>query len=134
MPKKRVIFCGGRGFRERGSVVIELMEYNPDDTIIVEGEAPGLDKMVRRLAKTLGFEVDPHPADWDGPCRPECKHGPRGVHPNGKTYCQAAGGYRNQEMLDTGIDEVVAFRGGKGTRDMAQRATDAGIPVRRISW
>ena len=50
----------------------------------------------------------------------------------------AAGGLRNQEMLDSGADHVIAlFAHGKaygpgirgGTNDMVRRATAAGVPV-----
>ena len=54
------------------------------------------------------------PADWK-------KHG------------RAAGPIRNQQMLDEGkADVVVALWDGKsrGTLDMIQRATEAGVPVR----
>jgi len=37
--------------------------------------------------------------------------------------------WRNQEMLDSGIDLVVAFPDGRGTADMLRRVQLAGVPA-----
>ena len=81
----------------------------PDD-VIVHGAAKGADSMADDYAKANGILPEPHPADWD-------------------THGKRAGYLRNQEMLDTGIDKVIAFPGGKGTAMMVQIAEKAGVPV-----
>lgn len=64
------------------------------------------------MARQLGLAVEVHPADWG-------------------RYGKAAGPIRNQEMLESGIDLVIALPGGRGTADMVRRAEGAGVPVRR---
>jgi hypothetical protein len=47
---------------------------------------------------------------------------------NWDKYGKAAGGIRNQQMLDENeIDTAVAFPGGTGTKDMIKKARKAGI-------
>lgn len=66
-----------------------------------------------------GLWLETYPADW--------------TH-----FGKAAGGLRNQQMLDTGADQVIAFYAhgraygpsvSGGTNDMVRRAVAAGIPV-----
>ena len=39
----------------------------------------------------------------------------------------AAGPIRNQEMLDSGIDYLCVFPGGRGTADMKKRCEERGV-------
>jgi hypothetical protein len=49
---------------------------------------------------------------------------------DGRLYNAAAGGIRNQRMLDEEKPNlVVAFPGGNGTADMCRRANSAGLEV-----
>ena len=85
-----------------------------DDNTLVHGGARGADTLAKDYAKELGWEIDPYPADWDGPAK------------------KGAGFVRNQKMADRGgIDCGIAFWDGDstGTLDMIKRATRAGIPV-----
>ena len=62
----------------------------------------GGDAIAAELWKRRGYEDDPHPADWSGPCDPEwpgCKPGHRRTR-NGRQYCPLAGFRRNQEQVD----------------------------------
>lgn len=90
----------------------------------------GLDLLAEEVALELGMRVDPMPADWHGPCRPECKHGPRKVA-YGRDYCPMAGFYRNAAMVARGARECFGFPIGRsnGTRDCMKRAKGAGIPI-----
>lgn len=63
--------------------------------------------------KARDILIEEYPAEWD-------KHG------------KAAGFIRNQDMLDSGVDVVVAFPGGRGTADMVRRARKAGVEVVEI--
>lgn len=109
----RVIVCGGRNYKKYSNVWTVLSRL-PKGTIIVHGAARGADSLAALAATQLGFEDEPHPAQW-------------------KAHRKAAGPIRNQEMLETGVQLVIAFPGGRGTFDMIERAVKAGIPVVRIA-
>ena len=82
---------------------------------VIHGGARGADTVAARWAEAHSLEVVKFPADWQ-------RHG------------RAAGGIRNQQMLDEGHpDAVVAFPGGVGTADMVRRAKAAGLPVWEVS-
>ena len=78
--------------------------------MLIHGGAPGAGAMAGWIGGTLGIEVEYHTAQW-------------------AKYGKAAGTMRNQEMLNSGIDSVVAFPGGRGTADMLSRARRAGVPI-----
>lgn len=70
--------------------------------------------MARDIARNVFWLTEePHPADW--------------------SWGNGAGMHRNQEMVDLGADVCLAFIRGKssGTRDCADKAAKAGIPVIR---
>lgn len=109
----RVIVCGGRTYSNLRSIADELSSL-PMGTTLVTGGAAGADHYAEGwwlIHKRGRSEL--HRADWD-------KHG------------KAAGPIRNQEMLDSGVDLVIAFPGGKGTTDMVKRAKKAGVEVREV--
>jgi hypothetical protein len=92
-----------------------LNGYRKHNPIVVHGAAKGVDRIADTHAHSLGYEVHPHPADWE-------------------TYHRAAGPIRNQEMLDQETPNLVlAFHddivSSKGTRDMVNRAVKLGIPI-----
>lgn len=116
----RVLVCGGRDFDDWGKLDKKLDEllhskgYYYAFTII-EGGAKGADFLARVWAKYMDIPFEEYPADWN-------KHG------------KAAGGIRNQQMLDEGKpDLVVAFAGGAGTADMVRRAKKAGVEVEEVT-
>lgn len=109
---RRVLVCGGRDFTEWVKVWFQLKDL-PKDTIIVHGGARGADALAEKEAQGLGLTTEVYPADWENDGR-------------------AAGPIRNQRMLDTGIDLVIAFAGGNGTADMVRRARKAGVEVKEI--
>lgn len=112
--KKRVIFSGSRNWKHETSVVDALLELDPDEWIVVHGDAKGLDRLVDRYARQMGFEVERYPARWS-------KHG------------KAAGPIRNRLMLSRqNVELVIAFPDPKtsvGTYDMIDIAKEADIPV-----
>ncbi len=77
-----------------------------------------------------------HPADWSAPCDPGCHHGPRGVHKDGRTYCQYAGHRRNGVMVASGIHACAAFwrNNSPGTRDCFQKAEKTGVTPLVLGW
>ena len=78
--------------------------------VVIEGEAKGADTLCAEVARDMGASVEPHPAKWG-------------------LYGRAAGMIRNSEMLESGVDVLVSFPGGRGTRHCTSKATEMGIPV-----
>ena len=113
----RILICGDRNWTDK-KAILEFLWKLSRDTLIIEGECRGADRIARDLAILLGFNILPFPADW-------------------KRYGKAAGPIRNQQMLDEGKpDLVIAFHNdlskSRGTRDMVNRAKKAGIQVKVI--
>lgn len=108
---RRVLVCGGRNYNDEEAMLKALGDKLRFDDVVVHGGARGADALAGDLAgRILGCEVEVHPADWH-------------------KYGRSAGPIRNQEMLDTGIDLVLAFSGGRGTADMVSRAERARVMV-----
>lgn len=111
----RVLVCGGRDYddAERVQQVLNAIPI----TTLIEGCANGADRLAERYVQNDASSTVTllhFPADWD-------KHG------------KAAGPIRNRQMLVEGKpDLVVAFPGGRGTANMIEQATNAGIPVKEI--
>lgn len=117
----RVIVCGGRDYKNGDFLFFKLDELYQDlkavgkelETII-EGGAPGADKLAGEWALLKGIDLEVYKADWE-------KHG------------KAAGPIRNIKMLKDGEpDLVIAFPGGSGTAHMVGISKDAGIEVIEI--
>lgn len=107
---RRIGVTGGRDNYDYIHIHRVLKEVlKPGDTL-VHGGARGVDSVAAQTATYLGNAIETHQANWG-------KHG------------KSAGGIRNQEMVDTGLDIVVQFRGGAVTSDMVKRCKVAGIMV-----
>lgn len=91
-----------------------LPYWNAGPVTVVCGGARGADRLAAREARVLGCEVEEYPADWD-------------------RFGKAAGFIRNQEMVDSGADLVIALPGGNGTAHCVQCAKRAGIEVVRVT-
>jgi hypothetical protein len=112
----RVAVTGGRLFRDVQFVCDILDQFHIEVGIdaLIEGEADGLDLIARAWAEWVGVPVDPYPANWD-------------------RYDNFAGSVRNTQMIREGKpDIVIAFKGGKGTRDMRYKTEAAGILLLRV--
>jgi hypothetical protein len=149
----RILGTGSRNLTDRALVRRALIEVlstegtggdlpDVDEVLIVHGaqgyvdertgETKGADLLIDQEAKALGMRTKPMPAKWRDPCRSECNHGPRKLNRSGQDYCQLAGFYRNQDMVDLrAYDLCIAFPLGRsvGTRDCIRRAAAAGIEV-----
>jgi hypothetical protein len=134
---KRLLVTGSRSWTDRAKILAELDIARAelgDDTVLVHGDARGVDRIAAHLWHCeWGLPVEDHPADWCGPCRPECKPNHRRAKASGlPKVCPAAGMYRNADMVALGADLLLAFildesRGATGCVRLARKA---GIPVR----
>ena len=111
----RLLVCGSRNWTDRALVERVLRDHGP--AVIVHRAAPGADRIAGEVARSLGWPVKEHPADW-------------------KRYGKRAGPLRNIEMLDTSPSLVIAFTliagGSTGTRHTLTGAHRRGIPVRVV--
>lgn len=113
----RVLVCGSRYWTRRHYLfgVLDSLHEEMQFTVVIEGEAPGADRMAALWARRHDVAVAAYPADW-------AEHG------------RAAGPIRNRRMLAEGKpDLVVAFHerisASKGTIDMMRQAGKAGVKV-----
>lgn len=112
----RILVCGGRNFsnKERLEYILSHTIWWEIITCLIHGGAKGADSLAGEWAERIGIKVEVYPADWD-------------------KFGKAAGGIRNQQMLDEGDpDLVIAFPGGSGTADMIRRSRKAGIEVLQV--
>jgi len=112
-----VLICGDRNWNNF-KVIEDFILTLSKDTVIIEGDCRGADKISGYIARKHGLEVIPVPAKWN-------------------KYGKTAGPIRNQEMLDKYKPSlVVAFHNhietSKGTKDMIERAINAGIKFKLI--
>lgn len=118
-PGLRVLVCGSRDFSDWPFLFDRLDELHGNTPIgvVIEGEAPGADTLAKRWALSRGVDHKPFPANWN-------RHG------------RAAGPIRNKQMLEEGKPElVIAFickplTASRGTKNMVDQATKAGVEVR----
>lgn len=112
----RVLVCGGRNFSDwvlLGDTLDKFHAQTPFSALI-HGAAKGADTLAHEWAEQRGIRIDWFRADWT-------------------KYRKAAGPIRNTRMLEEGKpDLVIAFKGGKGTRNMITQALAANVPVEVI--
>lgn len=111
---KRILICGDREWTNESLMRQEIRRFSDmfGPFLLVHGAARGADTMAGAICEEMGFPVEAYPADW-------------------KRYGRAAGPIRNQQMLDTGPDFVLAFHGhlneSKGTKHMVEIARKASV-------
>lgn len=123
----RVVVFGGRNYANPFFLnwLLDCIHAGTPITCVVQGEAPGADALGKAWANDHGIPTDDFPADWDNITRPGAVVRTRR---DGKQYDAAAGGVRNQRMIDEGKPILgVGFPGGNGTADMAARLKRCGI-------
>lgn len=111
----RLVVTGGRDYCDTARVFAALDELHARRpvTVLIEGEAGGLDVRAKAWAQRRGVAVDPYPADW--------------------SIGRAAGPQRNDAMIYMGKpDYGLVFPGGTGTADMRRRLVAAGIPFEEV--
>lgn len=142
----RVLITGSRVWSDHEAVDRAIRDALPEaalEVVVVHGACPtGADAIASRWCADNAWWLEhggvtlieePHPANWDTPCRPTCRHGYK-TRTDRTPYCPGVGPYRNQDMVDLGADVCLAFLVGdsRGTTDCIRRAAKAGIPVRRF--
>lgn len=136
-----IALTGSRKYPYRGRLEDTLLDVWHDalqdgytGIELMQGCAEGADTLGRQWAIRNGIAVRDRPADWEGPCGPECQPGHRRRNRRGTDYCPLAGHRRNQQMVDEGPVLFVAahHQNSSGTADCIRRAEAAGIPVWRV--
>ena len=119
----KILVCGGRHFDDNSlfntkmRLVWEMVEARSgEEILLIQGGCPtGAEAMARRWADSHGVAYVTVPARWE-------KEG------------KAAGPIRNDKMLtDWRPNLVLAFAGGRGTKDMVDRARKAGVEVQEVT-
>lgn len=105
----RVLICGSRAWSDALAIerVIQALVAEGMGTV-VHGAAPGADAIAADVAARLGLRVEAHPPDFE-------------------RDAEAARLLRNDQMLDSGPELVVAFGSDPGTE-----YTVAGARARRL--
>lgn len=109
-----VLVCGGRDFGREQALYLALDKLHEDSPIdlLVHGGARGADTVAGEWAVSRGIDLVVYPANW------------------GK-FGSGGGPHRNARMLlgtpPPGL--VVVAPGGRGTSDMADRASRAGVAL-----
>lgn len=129
----RLVVFGGRDFWNRKLLFATLDDVHKARpiTCLIEGGASGTDRLARDWATARGVPFKTVEADWNNmdvkPCVPRKRR-------DGSLYNAAAGGIRNQLMIDQERpDAGLAFPGGSGTADMMRRMRAAGIEPQVIT-
>ena len=107
----RLLISGDRNWKNKPLIKDTITYLFPE--IVIQGGAPGADKIASTEAKNLGIEVLEFKAEWD-------------------RYGKGAGPIRNQKMIDEGKpDLIVAFHDditkSSGTADMLIKAAENNI-------
>ena len=109
-----VIIAGSRNLKpslEDIDAAVAASSFGP--TEIVTGGAPGVDTRAFDWAWARGIPVRTFVADW-------------------KTYGRAAGPIRNAKMAEY-AEALIAFPGGRGTKNMIETAYSHGLAVYEVS-
>jgi len=113
----RVIICGSRELSDIRYIIRcmnylrQFVSFGKENITIITGGAKGVDTIANALAMKYGYNTEVYEADWEKDKK-------------------SAGVIRNQKMLDTGINIVLALFDAtrtSGTGDMADRARAAGV-------
>jgi hypothetical protein len=107
----KVLVTGSRDWTDYEPIFDRLSACDAG-TVVIEGGAPGADRLASHAAWNLRLDHQRFPADW-------------------KKYGKAAGPIRNLAMLDESPDLVIAFQrnGSRGTQHTVDEARKRGIPV-----
>ena len=115
----RVAVTGGRDYTDKETVCYALSSTLNRirslglEMYLVVGDASGADALAREWAQNNVID-----------------HVPGGFKADWNKYGAAAGPIRNKEMLNSGINLLIAFPGGRGTANMTEICRKANVLVR----
>lgn len=131
----RVLFTGSRTLTDPRLIrpPLTTVRHRFPTATLVHGAAEGADRIAARIWTAWGLPTEAHPADWTGPCTPDCPTGHRRQRRNGTGYCPQAGLRRNRAMVTTGAHACLALiqHHSRGATHCATLAEQAGIPTWR---
>lgn len=112
----KVLVCGSRKWQDWKLIHHRLRQIPGTNVTLIHGAARGADTIAAKYGQMRGWNVEPHPADWD-------------------RYGKRAGIIRNRAMLDRKPRLVLAFQrdGSVGTQDAIDEAKRRGIPVEVVT-
>lgn len=113
----RVLVCGGREYADRDTLFwyMDMVLRKHPGLCICHGGATGADSLAGDWASERGVPVAVFNANWD-------------------KYGKAAGPMRNKLMACVFEPHaIVAFPGGRGTRNMCKIGEDMDIPVAHVT-
>lgn len=96
--------------------IVSELKIEPSQSAIIHGNSRGADKIAGYVGRNLGFNIEVYPANWD-------------------KYGKVAGPIRNREMVNSGVDLVLAFPIGNsyGTRNAIKEAKKKQIPIINVT-
>ena len=112
----KILVTGSRHWRDKEAIHKALwwLRKETNNVTVVHGGATGADSIAAEVALEFGFLPVEYAADWH-------------------KFRKAAGPIRNQTMVDSGPDVVLAFHEdlaeSKGTKDCVKKARAKKIPV-----
>ena len=113
----KILVCGSRTWNNYW-VIYDILSKLNRDSVVIHGNARGVDIMAGTIASKLGMKVISVAAEWS-------------------KYGKIAGPIRNRAMLNMNPDLVIAFHNNiensKGTKDCIKEAEKRGIEVKLVS-
>jgi len=123
----RTIVAGSRSVDDYSTVskAIESAPFRP--TVIVSGDAPGVDTLGALFGTKHNIPVEHFPADWDNLNVTPCKIR---RDKRGNPYNVLAGMIRNERMANNAEALIAIWDGiSKGTKNMIETARKKGLTV-----
>ena len=117
-PGDRILICGGRDYEDAEAfeaIMGAFLGKHQWFEAVIEGGALGADRMARDWAMRHGICTITVLANWN-------------------KWGNSAGPIRNRQMLEKcNPDVVIAFPGGRGTKNMVEQAKHKGVEVIEIT-
>jgi hypothetical protein len=116
----RLLISGSRDWDNDEVILVELLRCYAKfgtEVTLVSGGAKGADSICEEVAKSFDWVIEQHLPDWD-------------------SFGKSAGYRRNEQMVASGVDALVAFRrnNSRGTTHTAQTAIKAGVPTKLVEY
>lgn len=131
-----LIIAGTRSFKDYDYACSQLnkllSQTRRGDILVLDGCAPGADRIGREWADNHCIEHLPFQALWDDL---EAPGAVIRTNRSGKKYNAVAGHQRNQKMVDFATHAIYFWSGSSsGTLDCIKRAEKASLPIRIVDY